>query len=465
MTEKFEEVMAKIAELTQAIKEHQNDATFDKEAMNELLTKAFEDQRIALADNVPVRAGAPTADPIQRAAYDYKGKYRRELMGIAQDGKYKVGNWELRGSDLIFAKHLIDNAVERKARGEVFHGSDGIKPASDDLNAVVKTLTATGSATGDELVPTGMAAELWQDFFARSLIAADLPTIPMPTDPFDLPLGFGDITWRKGTGGQATTSTNMATAKSALTSTEQVAEVDWTYDLDEDAVVAVMPALRARLAISGAEQMDNFCINADATATSTGNINLDDDTPPATSWYLTAGQDGIRHQFIVDKSTQAVAGAGAALSDAMMSSMLNLLGKYALDVTNLRIVPGAAVYQAMVGLTNVATVDKYGGGATILRGELARYRGIPILPSASMPLGEADGKVCKTAASNTLGVQCVYNRTGWNLGYRRGLMIEVDRNIQTRQLIMVVSFRIAIAAYGTRSTAQHTAGIINILLS
>ena len=42
-----------------------------------------------------------------------------------------------------------------------------------------------------------------------------------------------------------------------------------------------------------------------------------------------------------------------------------------------------------------------------------------------------------------------------------GMTIEVDRNIQTRQLIMVASFRIAIGAFGTRSTATHTGLLYN----
>jgi hypothetical protein len=210
--------------------------------------------------------------------------------------------------------------------------------------------------------------------------------------------------------------------------------------------------------------MDDFSLNADSTSAATGNINLDDDTPAADAYYLSNGQDGIRHLYIVDNTDQHVNAGGDALADADMVSVLNKLSKYGMDLNNVRIVPGIAAYFAMVGLTNVATVDKYGPNATIIKGELARYRGVPILPSSSQPLGEADGKVCKTAASNTLGTISAYNRNFWRVGFNRGLLIEVDRDIQKRQLIMVVSFRIAIAAHGTRSSATHTAGVRNILV-
>jgi hypothetical protein len=51
----------------------------------------------------------------------------------------------------------------------------------------------------------------------------------------------------------------------------------------------------------------------------------------------------------------------------------------------------------------------------------------------------------------------------WKVAFKRQLTIEVDRNIQKRQFIMVVSFRIAVAARGTRSTEKHTAGVHGIV--
>jgi hypothetical protein len=56
----------------------------------------------------------------------------------------------------------------------------------------------------------------------------------------------------------------------------------------------------------------------------------------------------------------------------------------------------------------------------------------------------------------------IAHRPSWRLGYRRGLTIEFDRDVQKRQLIMVASFRIAVACQGTRSSAAHTAGIHGI---
>lgn len=450
-----DELLAKITELTNTVKENGGLNGLRRDELVADFKELLDAQQKAWLEAQPERKGEPGRGEVK--AYEgYQGRYKGMLKSIVERGAHREGSYAVKGVDLFMAEMLMRTAFETN--------TPGAKPPSDDLVRAVKALSSTGSATGDELVPTNMAGELWSDFFLASRIAADLPSSPMPSDPFDVPLGLGDVTWRKGTQNTATTASDTATAKSTLTSTEQIAEVNWSYNLDEDAVIAMMPALRQRLAQSGGEQMDAFVINADATNAATGNINLDDADPADDSYYLTEGQDGLRHLWLVDNTGQGNDAGGDALADADMVALLKDLGKWGFDLNSCRIVPDVLSYFAMLGLTNVATVDKFGPAATILNGELAKYRGIPVVPSASMPLTEADGKCSTTAGSNTLGQITAYNRNGWRIGYRRGLTIEVDRSIQKRQLIMVVSFRIAVAAYGTRSTVKHTSGLRNILV-
>ena len=101
----------------------------------------------------------------------------------------------------------------------------------------------------------------------------------------------------------------------------------------------------------------------------------------------------------------------------------------------------------------------------MLTGELGRYRGIPIIVSTSMSKTEADGKVSATATNNTLGQITIFNRLMWRAGFIRELLIEIDRDIQKRQYMMVTSLREAVGCHGTRSSAIHTAGIRNILVA
>lgn len=473
MTASLDQVMEGITRLTSTIQEkgaaaktelRWDDIKADFQAnIDELVAKQVQ----AKLDAAPQRPGVPGAPIGSDIANQLKGnRYQKMLRDFESHGVHKQAGLTLKPVDLAIAAYMMESQVKRWRAGSEM--GEPPKPMSSDLKAALKAMDSTTAASGDEYVPTGMAGMLWDDFFLASRIVANLQRIDMPTNPFDVPLGLGSITWRKGGENTATTQSNPTTAKSTLTATELVTEQAWSYTLDEDAVIAMAPAIRARLAQSGAEQMDAFALNADSTATATGNINLDDSTPASDAYYLTAGQDGIRHQYLVDNTAMGTDGNGA-LTDADILTEMALMGKYAVDPNALMFACDVNTYLAgFLGTDsgepgeNTITVDKFGAGATVLTGQLAAYRGVPIVVSASAPLTEADGKVSVTAGNNTKGQLSIVNRNMWYVGFRRNLLIEVDRDIQRRQYIMVTSMRQAIAAHGTRSTNTHTGGVYNI---
>ncbi len=216
--------------------------------------------------------------------------------------------------------------------------------------------------------------------------------------------------------------------------------------------------------------MDAFIVNADSTNAATGNINLDDADPDDDSYYLSDGQDGIRHLHLVDNTGQTTDCAGA-LTDAKLTTMLATMGKYAADPSRLAFTCDIGTYLNGFLSTGtgapgsfITTLEKLGPNGILIAGMLASYRGVPILVSGQYPTSEADGKAAANAASNTKGGLSCYHRDMWKAGFRRQLLIEVDKLIQKRQMVMVSSFRIAIGAHGTRSAAKHTAGLRNITI-
>ena len=464
MSEQLENLLQQMSELTETVKEHGQDrSTLDEAKIKEIFTEQVEAMRQIQAEENAEKAQRRVPGEVQRAGdlVDAgllgNNRYRRMVKDFSRDGYAMKGANKVRPVDLYLTNMLL-------TKGHALM-PDRVQQPSEDLQAALKAMTSTGTGTGDELVPTNMAGELWEDFFLASRVASLFDTIEMPTNPFDVPLGLGDVTWRKGSENTATTATDLTTAKSTLTATEIVAEVQWSYTLQEDSIVALMPAVRRRLAISGAEVIDAFALNADSTATSTGNINLDDSTPAADAYYLSAGQDGIRHIYIADNTDMGSDAGGDALADSDITGELAAMGKYAVNPERIAMVCDVATYlNGFLKLTNVVTVDKFGPGAVVLTGQLAAYRGIPIVVSASMPLSQSDGKCSVTSASNTLGQIAIPHRDMWYVGFRRNLLVEVDRDIQRRQYIMVLSLREAVAAHGTRASATHTGGIFNILV-
>lgn len=416
-------------------------------------------------DAAPQRRGG---DPIlsEDAHALLKGnRYAKMVRDFERDGLHKAGGETIKPIDLAIAGAMMDG--QRKNFHPAIGG--GIQTASNDLKAALKAMDSITAGSGDELVPTNLLPQLWDDFFLSSQVMGALQRLPMSSDPMDVPLGLGEITWRKGAQNTATAQSNPGTGKVTLTTTEILTEQAWSYTLDEDAVVAMAPALRARLAQSGGEIMDSFALNADSTNSATGNINLDDAAPASDSYYLSDGQDGIRHQWLVDNPTPMGRDESGSLEDATIVAEMGAMGEYAVRPSEVLFVCDISTY--LTGFLSAASgapgsflkfLSEYGAQGIILTGELARYRGIPILVSASHPLTEADGKVSTTAANNTKGSLSIVNRTMWQAGFRRNLLIEVDKDIQRRQYIMVTSFRQAIGTHGTRSSNRHTGGIFNI---
>lgn len=441
----LEKLNQDVSELVNTVKEHVeagDRATIDEN----ILTQKFSDM-INQQVELKVKSEIENRQPARKGEIVGPPGFQARAKGVVQGGKFDG----VLIDDLCFVKNLLEQVHARK--------NGRVKLPSSDL---IKALTSTGTGTGDEFVPTGMASELWRDIFLSARVVSSFDRIAMPTNPYDAPVGWGDITWYKGTQNTASTASNPATAKSTMTTTEQVGEINWSYDLDEDSIVPILPSLKVDMAVSAAQQMDKFMMNADSTDANTGNINLDDANPADDSYYLSDGQDGLRHQIIVDNTSQAT-DINTTLTDALLLAALAKMDKYGVDPNELVLFCNPKTYLiSMLGLTNLRTWDKYGPLATIITGEAAKWSGIPVVPTSAIGLAEDDGKLSTTGSNNDEGTVVIAHRRMWRSGFKRELLIELDRDIQARTFIMVLSFRQAIAARGTRSTNQHTAGCFGI---
>jgi len=327
-------------------------------------------------------------------------------------------------------------------------------------------MDSTTAGSGDELVATLEARELWQDVNLQTLVAPIIPTFPMPSNPFEVPRQLGDVNFFPGTENTATTDTALATGRTTLTAFELVGQVPYSFTLEEDGVIAMLPEIRAGLVRNVAEVLDDIILNADRSASN--NINADGANITANSvgkahWLL--GYDGILHLPLVDNAEQAN-DHDAAVSDDMFNALRAKLGKYGARPSQLAWIMDVHTFIRAQSVSQFRTMDKLGPNATLLTGMLGAVEGIPVIVSEQMPLADDDGKVTEGAPTNTKGRLLLMNRTQWAQGFRRQLMIDVDRDTQKRQTVVTVSFRHALAERsGSRDSATHTALQYNIDLS
>jgi hypothetical protein len=444
MTDKFDEVKQDIADIAEAVstmKDEAPEAIVEK--LEAPLNDAIRKQAQVLIDENEAKRPKRKGEFVGPEGFQYMEK------GIVPEGKYRGHRYV----DIEAAGAILQEA--KKLDREV-------KLPSEEMTKILDPGT---DGSGGDFTFTGLADTLWDDTFLQNKIVSALGgPFNMPTDPFKAPL-IGEVVYRKGTRSEAGAAQDPATADSTLATTKLIAEVNWNYEMDEDSVIAMMPELRRNLSRTGSEYMDRFVLNADATSAATGNINSDDAAPDADSYYLrdASGQDGIRHQYLVDDTDQST-DIGATLTDALMRAGISRMGKYGVTPSENILITDAKTYLlSILSLDDVSTLDKFGPSASVLTGQIGAYAGIPILVSEAMLLAEDDGKVSATAANNDEGQIAFTNVNHWRVGFKRQLMLEVAKDIQRQIWIIVASFRIAVAARDRTST--HTAGIHGINFS
>jgi HK97 family phage major capsid protein len=406
---------------------------------------------------------APLQEEVARMATQLKQglstqREARRLALLSSNDRPRVPAGKYQGLDQLDLATAHSLLKAQLAHPQGYNGA-GLTEWDRNLKAALDSTTV---GAGDELVPTQEARQLWMDVNLQTAVASLFTRIEMPSNPFEIPLQLGDVNWYPGTENAASKSTSPSTKKQTLTAYELVAEIPWSLTLDEDAVIAMMPELRAGLVRNGREIIDDLVLNADTTVTN--GINSDGATIAATDagkghWLI--GFDGLIHLPIVDNTAQAT-DHNAAVNDDMFNQLRLKLAKYAVRPQDCAFITDINTFIRSMSVANLRTLDKYGPQATILTGELAKVEGVPLIVSEQMLLAAADGKVTDGTAG-TVGRLLLVNRSQWRTAFRRDMMIETERDIQKRQNLMVVSFRMAFAERtGTRSTATHTAIRYNI---
>ena len=360
----------------------------------------------------------------------------------------------IQGSHHLASQRLSDwYAVDDKSTGQFESFSRSV------LQSMTRAaMDSTTAGSGDELVATLEARQLWMDVNLQTLVAPLVSMFAMPTNPFDMPRQLGDVNFYPGTENVATTSTALTTGKTTLTAYELVGQVPYSFTLEEDAIIAMLPEISAGLVRSVAEALDDIVLNADTTATN--NINADGATISASDsgkghWLV--GYDGIVHLPLVDNTGQANDHA-AAVSDDMFNEIRAKLGKYGARPSELVWVMDVNIFIRAQSISEFRTMDKLGPNATLVTGMLGAIEGIPVIVSEQMKLADTDGKVTDAGNGTNTGRLLIFNRSQWAQGFRRDMTIDVDRDTQKRQTVVTVSFRHALSERsGNRSTATHTA--------
>ncbi len=300
-----------------------------------------------------------------------------------------------------------------------------------------KALTTGGAGTGLELMPSDLSSDLQMRMYIESALAAEMlaAEIQMPTQPFELPL----VTTRPNfyTGSEAPgsdpTVSDPGTGKIVLDSKKLIGMSEYSYEADEDSIVAILPMIQEQLGAGAAEAYEDALINGDTTGTQ--------DTGTGATAALKIF-NGFRKLALANAATKRDLSVGGGITADNISVMRKAMGKFGLRPTDLMLLVGPNGYNDIVNLDETLTFDKVGSAAAarILTGTAASIFGIRIVVSSKV-LENLNATGVKDNVTTTKGSILLINKSQFMVGSRRGFTVEVDIDRKRQINSVIASFR------------------------
>lgn len=424
----------------------------DRETVENIVTDLLEKQ--AKADEATPRSFKPSDSVLD--ALGKTGEARLEALHstpahaiapLVRESAEEIQAFQQAGDRLLLLSAIMD-ADPRETK---FFG-DTYVPM---LNAAVNTANAT---QGAEWIPRDLSANLIDRVELQLKVMALFSNVPMPTNPFDLPgRAVARTKLAKGvenagdTGQTGAKKIQIASRKVTLTAAKFWGEALVSKEAEEDAIIAQLPLIESELQRFMAYDIEDTGINGDTAGTQDTGWASDD---PRKNW------DGLRKLALAGAKTD---GANAALTVAMLRGNRKAMGKYGVSPADLAHVLSINAYIDVLSDPAVFTLEKYGPHATILTGELGQVDAIPVIVSEAVRTDLNATGVFDNVTTNRTEAITVY-RPGWATGERRGLTIEILRELYSEfdQDAVKVSVRRAFAALQPAATEKIVAVTYNV---
>jgi HK97 family phage major capsid protein len=313
-----------------------------------------------------------------------------------------------------------------------------------------KTLTTTGTGTGAELVPSDLSSDLQARMYLESQLAAELlaSEIDMPTQPFQFPLTTTRPSFYVGSEapGSDPTASDPGTGNITLDAKKLIGMSEYSYEADEDAIIAVLPMIQEQLGAGAGDAFEGALINGDTTAT-----HQDSDIHAVTAHHAKLFK-GFRKYALAGNLKVSLATGGISADNII--SMRKMLKRWGMRPRDLMLIVGPQGYNDLVGLDETLTFDKVGAAAAarILTGEAASIFGIRIVVSSQIR-EDLNASGVYDGTTTTKGSLMLVHRPSWMVGSRRGFTVEVETNKKRQINSVIASFRRAFTPKETPSVA------------
>ncbi len=328
--------------------------------------------------------------------------------------------------DQVKSAHAVGAANIKRARHAVVYGG--------------KALTTGGSGSGAELIPSDLSSDLQARMYLESQIAAELlaSEIDMPTNPFKFPMTTTRTSFFVGSEapGSDPTASEPGTSDITLDAKKLIGMSEYSYESDEDAIIAVLPLLTENLAAGAADAFEGAVVNGDTAGT-----HQDSDID-AVAGHSSKLFNGLRKLALANTGALSVDISTGGISAANIIEMRKKLKRWGIRPRDLMLVVNSQAYNELVSLDETLTFDKVGNAAAarILTGEAASIFGIRIVVSSQVR-EDLNASGVYDGTTTTKGSILLVHRPSFIVGSKRGFTVEVDVDKKRQINSVIASFR------------------------
>lgn len=478
----IEEMAKKMAASMEAeIKEAKEDNAIDDPLLNEKLFKMAEEQ-IKLANDAQGGRGTGEAlnqDELDEAAAEAMFKdvnalgteerfNQQEMKMITpaknlgyihgKDMAEQIEEFKRLNDDAYLVTSVMHDHMKRKKMpnndfGSVYKNTNLYNRIHETLNGnpeLKKALAVANTGQGAEWIPTGFSSQVLTTYELQLKVVALFNTISMPTNPYKLPVQISDSTGYyvpENTSDEGTKipASTPGTSSPSFNARKLAARVVFSEEITEDSIISVRDFTINEITKAIARAHETCHINGDRTGAAGVAADHQDNAGTAlfTSNYdARLAYDGLRYFALNQTDTSTYDMGKDAPSDASMNGIQVLGDKYAVVPSDCVWLSSVGTYlRALKSLTNIVTMDKYGPSATILKGEIMRYNGIPWVVTEYLyhnlnASGVYDG------TTTTYSMILLVNRPSFLNGTKGGITLGSVNDIETDQVKLVVKRRV-----------------------
>lgn len=305
------------------------------------------------------------------------------------------------------------------------------------LEGRLKAFGSTVVGAGDEWVPTLISSTFIEEYELRRVLEGRFELVTMPSNPYDLPKLKNVTKARIATEGQTNFSgTNFGTDKIRFSAVKLEEFYPLPEELEEDSAPDIMRAGRSEVVSSQERAAESALINGDSDGT-----HQDSDTQAGGADLCEKAWDGLRKLAIANSANSSTLDfLNAGVTEPNIATLISRMGKFGVNTDDLMFVVGPVVYNQMRFLPGVYTVEKFGPMATILKGALMAYMGIPIVNSEWFredlnASGVYDGVTTTRAALSLVNVRRGY------VGQKRPIRVKLMPDLPGSDRWLLASYR------------------------